>query len=88
MDAEQAEERAALISRMFALLTARFEDAAEIAAGCQARLDRAELLEGANKLLDSCQECVTVAAAILEILRQGQNDMSALKSWCFQPTTP
>ena len=48
MDQEEQEERAELISRMFALLTAKLEDAATLAAESQSRRASAELIEKAT----------------------------------------
>jgi hypothetical protein len=67
-DPEDQENRAELISRMFALLTAKLEDAATIAAECQARLSPAQLLEGAAKLEDLVSQTATVAAAVSALL--------------------
>ena len=43
MDEEQQRQRADLISRLFALITMKLEDAAGIAADCQGRLAIDEL---------------------------------------------
>ena len=67
MDEDQ-ESRAELISRMFALLTGHLEDAATVAAECQARLSPEQLRAGANKLEDVFSQAATVAAAVSALL--------------------
>jgi hypothetical protein len=68
-DPEDQENLAELISRMFALLTAKLEDAATIAAECQARLPLEQLRGGAAKLEDLVSEAGTVAASVSALLR-------------------
>lgn len=68
MVAEAEAERADLIARMFALLTAKLEDAAEIAAGCQARRPPEELRELADKLITMTQEAALIATAAQALL--------------------
>ena len=50
MDDEQKRERADLISRLFALITMKLEDAVGIAADCQGRRSWEELRQDAGKL--------------------------------------
>lgn len=71
-DPEDQVNRAELISRMFALLTAKLEDAATIAAECQARLSPEQLGVGAAKLEDLGAETATIAAAVSVLLRTSQ----------------
>lgn len=73
-DAEDQENPAELISRMFALLTAKLEDAATIAAECQGRLPSEQLREGAAKLEDLVSQTATVAAAVSALLRDPPSD--------------
>jgi hypothetical protein len=68
-DAEDQEQRAELVSRLFALLTAKLEDASAIAANCQARLTAAQLRGGAADLGDLVSEAGTLAAAASALLR-------------------
>lgn len=68
VDQERQDQRADLVSRLFAQLTARFEDAATIAAECQGAQLVEELVEGAERLSDIAQDAATVAEAIVEIL--------------------
>lgn len=56
------------MSRLFAQLTARFEDAAAIAAECQGERPAAELVEGAERLRDIAQDAGTIAKAIVELI--------------------
>lgn len=65
MDEEQHQERAELISRMFALLTAKLEDGAGIAGEAQARdLPLEQVHDAANRLIELGREITTVAEAI------------------------
>lgn len=68
MDPEDPENRAELISRMFALLTAKLEDAATIAAECQSRLPPEKLRAEAAKVQDLVSETATVTAAVSALL--------------------
>lgn len=68
-DAEDQEQQAELVSRVFALLTAKLEDASAIAANCQARLTAAQLRSGAAELEDLVAEAGTLAAAASALLR-------------------
>jgi hypothetical protein len=73
-DAEDQDKRAELLSRMFALLTAKCEDAATIAVECQARLTADLLREGAAELEDVLGEAATLAAAVSALLHDQQSD--------------
>ena len=68
MDDEQQREQADLISRMFALITMKLEDAAGIAAECQGRRPIAELRKGADKLEVLITEVGTVLAGTAALL--------------------
>ena len=72
MDEEQQRERADLLSRLFALITMKLEDAAGIAAECQGRRPVAELRDGAEKLDDLITEVGTVLAGSAALLVDGQ----------------
>lgn len=65
---ERQDERADLVSRLFAQQTSRFEDAAAIAAECQGTRPREELTEGAEWLRDIAQDAATVAEAIVALI--------------------
>lgn len=67
-DPEHDQHRADLITRMFALLTAKAEDAAGVAADCQGCRSQLELLEGAQQLLSFAEESLTISAAIVALL--------------------
>ena len=67
-DQELQDGRADLVSRLFAQLTSRFEDAAAIAAECQGSRPGEELTEGAERLRDIAHDAATVAEAIVELL--------------------
>ena len=54
VDREREEQRADLVSRLFVLLTSRFEDAATIAAECQGMKPAEELTKG----LSNCARLV------------------------------
>ena len=56
VDQERQDERADLVSRWFAQLISRFEDAAAIAANCQGARLADELIEGAERLRDIAQD--------------------------------
>lgn len=62
------DERAALISRMFALLTMKFEDGAEAAARGQGRHEADQLQEIAGRILALAEEAVTVTLATIALL--------------------
>lgn len=65
MDEEQRQERAELIARMFALLTAKLEDGAGIAGEAQARdLPPEKVHDAAGRLIELGREIMTVAEAI------------------------
>lgn len=68
MDEEQRQERADLISRIFALITAKLEDAATIAVECQRRLTHEELRDNAVKLHELCTEATSITEAVTALL--------------------
>lgn len=68
VDQERQDERAGLVSRLFAQLTSRFEDAAELAADCQGARTAQELKKGAERLREIGQDAATVAEAIDELI--------------------
>jgi hypothetical protein len=65
---EEQERRADLISGLFAVLTAKLEDAATIAADCQAARPSCELVDGAGKLAELCREALILTSAVSAIL--------------------
>ena len=67
-DSEAQEERADLISRTFALITAKCEDAATLGAECQGRQPSEVLRENAEKLRDLMSETSTVIDCITALL--------------------
>lgn len=67
-DREAQEERADLISRTFALITAKCEDAATLAAKSQGRQLSAVLREKAEMLRDLMSETSTVIDCITALL--------------------
>ena len=70
MDQEQQRERAGLVSRLFALITMKLEDAAGIAADCQGQLPLEELRESAEKLDALISEAATVLAGAAAVLTE------------------
>jgi hypothetical protein len=68
MDEEQQRERADLLSRLFALITMKLEDAGGIAADCQGRRPTEALREGAERLEVLLVEASTVRAAAAALL--------------------
>lgn len=66
-DGEDSDGRADLISRLFALLTARLEDAATIAAECQGRGYGEDHPQRAQQLASLIDEAATVNQAILAL---------------------
>lgn len=68
VDRERQDERADLVSRLFAQLTGRFEDAATIASECQAARPPQELIKGAEQLREIGQDAATIAEAIVELI--------------------
>ena len=72
MDEEQQRERADHFSRLFALITMKLEDAAGIAADCQARRAEGELRGGAPKLDVLITEVGKVLAGSAALLAEGQ----------------
>ena len=68
VDQERQDERADLVSRLFAQLTSRFEDAATIAAECQGDRPAEKLKRGAKRLRETGQDAATVAEVIVELI--------------------
>ena len=68
MDEEQQRQRADLISRLFALITMKLEDAAGIAADCQGRRPFGELHVPAKKLDVLISDVATVLAGTAALL--------------------
>ncbi len=60
-----------LLAAMFALLTARLEDAAGLAGTCQARLGSDRLRTEIGKLDGIITEATTICAAIAALLEEG-----------------
>ena len=69
MDQEEQEERTELVSRMFALLTAKLEDAATLAAESQGRHAIAELIENASALRELVREALIVVDGVEALIR-------------------
>ena len=67
-DREAQEERANLISRTFALITAKCEDVSALAAESQRRQPSEVLRENAEKLRDLMSEACTVIDCITALL--------------------
>lgn len=72
MDEEQPRERADTISRLFALITMKLEDAARIAAECQARRPEDQLLDAAEKLSALISEAATDLTGTADLLQGDQ----------------
>lgn len=67
-DREAQDERAELISRTFALITAKLEDAAVIATDSQGRRPIDELRENAENLHERLTETATVIDCLVALL--------------------
>jgi hypothetical protein len=65
---ELSNRRADLVSRLFAMVTAKLEDGATLAAQCQARLPLAELNRGIEQLQSLIDEAETITCAALMLL--------------------
>ena len=65
MDEEQQKACAERLSRLFALITMKLEDAAEIAADCQGHRPRDELMQGDERLETLLSVAETIVAAAL-----------------------
>ena len=65
-------ERGDLLSRLFALINMKLEDAAGIAADCSGRRPRDELQQDAKKLETLIAEAGTTVAAALALLEDDQ----------------
>lgn len=72
MDAVHEQERAERIAAAFALLTAKLEDAAGLAADGQGPGSDAELRELARQVADLAGDVNTIAGALAAILRTDQ----------------
>lgn len=70
MDEEQLRERANLISRLFALITIKLEDAAEIAADCKGRRSIDELRPDAEKLAVLTTEVGMIVAGTAALIAE------------------
>lgn len=67
-DEASDEDRSDRISAVFALLTAKLEDSATIAAECQGRRTDEELINGARRVADLAGEATTIAGALSVLL--------------------
>ena len=76
-DDADGEERSEHMSRVFALLTAKLEDAATLAADCQGRRTTAELRRGAKQIAELASETATIAAALSALLSPDENEAPA-----------
>jgi hypothetical protein len=65
------DQRSQLIARLFAMATARCEDAATTAAICQGRVSDERLLEGARDFRSIAEELITLGLAIELLLAPG-----------------
>lgn len=75
-DRNDSEERAGVISRLFALLTAKLEDAATVASDCQGTRSGRDYLKGAQSIIEFAAEVTTIALA-LELLIDPTMDVEA-----------
>ena len=64
----QADDRSNLIGRLFALATARCEDAATTAMECQGRRSQEQWIDGAGELIALADELATVGRAVEALL--------------------
>ena len=71
-DREAQEERAELISRTFALITAKCEDAATLAAECQGRHSNQILRENGERLRELISEASTIVDCVMELLSRSE----------------
>lgn len=69
MGQEEQQQRSELISRMFALITGKLEDAATLAAESQGRYSTKELTENAAAPRELVSEVLTVVDAIEGLVR-------------------
>ena len=67
------EHRAEQLSAVFALLTAKLEDAATLAADGQGRRPEDELLHYASQIAELATEAATIAGAVAALLNLTQN---------------
>ena len=69
MDDREAEEtRAELVSRTFALMTAKCEDAATLAAECQGHHSNQMIRENSERLRDLISEADTIIDCVMALL--------------------
>ena len=69
-DPQSPTERAELISRMFALITGKLEDATALAAECQGRRPAEELRGKSEELARAIDEAMTLSQAALVVLER------------------
>ena len=67
-DREAQEKRSELVSRTFALITAKCEDAATLAAECQGDHSDQLLRENGERLRDLISEAGTIVDCVMELL--------------------
>ena len=67
-DREAKETRAELVSRIFALVTAKCEDAATLAVECQGHRTNQMLRENGERLRDLISEASTIIDSVMELL--------------------
>lgn len=67
---DRNDERGDAVSALFALLTAKLEDAAALAADGQGRRSSSDLGELAGRIHDLASECTTITAAVKTLLDQ------------------
>ena len=71
-DREAQEERAELISRTFALITAKCEDSATLASECQGSHSNQMLRENGERLRDLISEAGTIVDCVMALLCRSQ----------------
>lgn len=74
MDGADQARRSDLVSALAALLTARLEDSAAIAAECQARLPADELRLRSATLTHILAEATTICAALAALVEDSSGD--------------
>lgn len=68
MDHEELQERTTLVARMFALITAKLEDSAMLAADCQSPLPAERLRDQASKLQELLAETAVISDAAAALI--------------------
>ena len=68
------DEQSSLIPRLFAMATARCEDAATAAMECQGRRTREQWLDGANELISLADELATLGRTIAALLGDPEDE--------------